>query len=509
MASESVLIVDDAPVNLKLADIVLRREGFQVHTARGAEEALTLLRDFQPDMMLVEANLPGMTGMELARCVKMDPLTREIVVVAFTDSAGGASAAGCDGAIAKPVDMQALGGKVRAYLEHRNSNGEPGAEPGFAPAWLGLTETELEGLRRRFLSEGIRQTHHMLESLGPSLDVALANRLLRRWMSAAVAMGYPRIEAAAHVVLEMLALARPNLTTLREAATELLGCFSEPPEAAPDSLPEAVLKTLSGKRVALAGFNAEDEERLCSALDRAGARPRLFAANESPDYGPVRDCGLVLVEVNQETLNSSWLAVDSPVRPGQPVILAGARKFVLQVDVSVRSRAVDYLFDGWQIEEALLRCCLALEHPEAPAAPAAAISAVAAARVVPPPRPATGPPDILIADDDPIVRSLLRGTLENYGMNCRMASNGPEALEMIHASQPDAAVLDVNMPGLDGYLVLATIREEELPIPVVLLTARCHENDIARGFTLGADDYVVKPFNNVELVARLRRLLKR
>jgi DNA-binding response OmpR family regulator len=90
-----------------------------------------------------------------------------------------------------------------------------------------------------------------------------------------------------------------------------------------------------------------------------------------------------------------------------------------------------------------------------------------------------------------------------------MASSGPEALELIRQKLPDAAVLDINMPGMDGYLVLANIREQGLPLPVLLLTARCHENDISRGFTLGADDYLIKPFNNVELIARLKRLMRR
>ena len=94
-------------------------------------------------------------------------------------------------------------------------------------------------------------------------------------------------------------------------------------------------------------------------------------------------------------------------------------------------------------------------------------------------------------------------------MDCRVAASGAEALQMIRAHQPHAAVLDVNMPGMDGYLVLAAVRQEKLPVRVVLLTARRHENDISRGFTLGADDYVVKPFNVVELIARLKRLFQR
>ena len=75
--------------------------------------------------------------------------------------------------------------------------------------------------------------------------------------------------------------------------------------------------------------------------------------------------------------------------------------------------------------------------------------------------------------------------------------------------RPHAAVLDVNMPGMDGYEVLSAVRAEEIPVRVLLLTARQQESDVIRGFTLGADDYVVKPFSPMELVARMKRLLWR
>ena len=78
---------------------------------------------------------------------------------------------------------------------------------------------------------------------------------------------------------------------------------------------------------------------------------------------------------------------------------------------------------------------------------------------------------------------------------------------MLFRSQ--AAILDVNMPGMDGYEVLAALRAENLPVRVMLLTARQRESDIIRGFTLGADDYVVKPFSPMELVARLKRLIQK
>jgi len=96
-----------------------------------------------------------------------------------------------------------------------------------------------------------------------------------------------------------------------------------------------------------------------------------------------------------------------------------------------------------------------------------------------------------------------------FGMECFMAADGPSALDTIRRQRPHAVVLDVNMPEMDGYEVLAAIRREGIPIRVLLLTARQQEGDVLRGFALGADDYVVKPFSPMELVARLKRLLSR
>ena len=105
--------------------------------------------------------------------------------------------------------------------------------------------------------------------------------------------------------------------------------------------------------------------------------------------------------------------------------------------------------------------------------------------------------------------TLVRAAIKNFGMECYTAADGRSALENIRRIRPDLAVLDVNMPGMNGYEVLAAIRAEQIPLRVMLLTARQQENDVIRGFTLGADDYVVKPFSPMELVARLKRLLSR
>ena len=138
MAGETVLVVDDAPVNLKLTDILLRKEGYKVHTAADAEEALKLLRSFRPDLMLVDIRMPGMDGLELTRRLKRNPLTRDIVVVALTACAmkedeQNAIAAGCSGFITKPIDTHTLGNRVRRHLDGRAAAPpapSEGAKPG-------------------------------------------------------------------------------------------------------------------------------------------------------------------------------------------------------------------------------------------------------------------------------------------------------------------------------------------------------------------------------------------
>ena len=122
MAGDSVLIVDDNPVNLKLARVVLAAEGYEVRTASDAEEAMAILRDFNPRLILMDIQLPGMDGLELTRRLKSDPAKRGIVILAMTAYAMKGDeektiAAGCDGYIAKPIDTRRLPEQVAAFLK--------------------------------------------------------------------------------------------------------------------------------------------------------------------------------------------------------------------------------------------------------------------------------------------------------------------------------------------------------------------------------------------------------
>jgi two-component system cell cycle response regulator DivK len=109
MPGETILVVDDAPINLKLTDILLRKEGYRVITSSDAEQALAILTSLHPDLILIDIQLPGMDGLELTRRLKLNNGTRDIVVVALTACAmkgddQRAFEAGCDGYITKPID---------------------------------------------------------------------------------------------------------------------------------------------------------------------------------------------------------------------------------------------------------------------------------------------------------------------------------------------------------------------------------------------------------------------
>lgn len=115
---------------------------------------------------------------------------------------------------------------------------------------------------------------------------------------------------------------------------------------------------------------------------------------------------------------------------------------------------------------------------------------------------------VLVADDDRDVRTLVRVLLERAGHEVVEAGDGRECLRALYERRPELVVLDVGMPGLDGWKVLERIREMAT-VPVLMLTARSAELDRVRGLRAGADDYVSKPFGRQELLARVEALLRR
>jgi two-component system OmpR family response regulator len=116
---------------------------------------------------------------------------------------------------------------------------------------------------------------------------------------------------------------------------------------------------------------------------------------------------------------------------------------------------------------------------------------------------------LLVVDDEPNILELLSASLRFAGFDVATATNGNDALRVAATYHPDLVVLDVMMPGIDGFEVVRRLRKEEERVPVLFLTAKDATEDKIAGLTLGGDDYITKPFSLEEVIARIRAVLRR
>ena len=119
------------------------------------------------------------------------------------------------------------------------------------------------------------------------------------------------------------------------------------------------------------------------------------------------------------------------------------------------------------------------------------------------------PKEILIVDDEPSIVVPIQFLMQQQGYNVLVAENGHDALDMIYKYNPDLVLLDIMLPGIDGYEVCEIVRlnPKLRDIKIIFLTAKGREVEIAKGLALGADDYITKPFSNAELVAKVKMVL--
>ena len=116
---------------------------------------------------------------------------------------------------------------------------------------------------------------------------------------------------------------------------------------------------------------------------------------------------------------------------------------------------------------------------------------------------------ILIVEDDPIILDLITTRLDIAGYDTYFARDGFEGLARLHELRPSALVLDLNMPRLDGFGLLRKMRQEGLNVPTMVLTARNQPDDVQQAITLGARDFLAKPFKDEQLLQRVGRLLRK
>jgi two-component system alkaline phosphatase synthesis response regulator PhoP len=116
--------------------------------------------------------------------------------------------------------------------------------------------------------------------------------------------------------------------------------------------------------------------------------------------------------------------------------------------------------------------------------------------------------NLLIVEDEVSITSFLQTSLEREGFSVRIAPSGEDAINQVETQQPDLILLDIMLPGMDGLEVCQMIRKRKDYIPIIMLTAKDDEIDKIVGLEIGADDYIAKPFNSHELIARVRAVLR-
>jgi DNA-binding response OmpR family regulator len=116
---------------------------------------------------------------------------------------------------------------------------------------------------------------------------------------------------------------------------------------------------------------------------------------------------------------------------------------------------------------------------------------------------------VLIAEDDPVIASAMATHLRHAGFDVEVAERGDRAMRKLRFERPDVAVIDLMLPGIDGWRITEDARAEGLQVPVIVVSARGSEQDKVHALRLGADDYLAKPFGMAELVARVQAVLRR
>ena len=501
MAGIKTLVVEDDAMQSKLVSFLLQEAGHVVQAAASAELALELLQSFRPDLILMDIQLPGKDGLQLTTRLRSEPVHARTTIIAFTaytdpQTLTSIRESRCDGYIAKPIDTALFARQVRNFITGaaRESNVE--SDSGDLMAQI----------RNAFLGEGLEQCGGLLNDLKayPEFASGKLPRLLYRWAAVASGLGFSEISSLAtrvHALTASGGLAPHDMIqSIESMRSRFLAATLFQPEPAP-----ALAGCLRDVRIGLVNFTEEGTRRLQIAAGRANAGAVIERMNaesgaltlsENPaEYGAliVDECSL-----------SSEAARHLPQWP-IPAIYIGSRSTMESLS-NLPLRAEDFVIAPWDAEDLLLR----LHRLIARTAPAPAPVAAESVR----PRMTGGGkrkrPRVLIADDDPDLVSLVSETLEEAGADCEIARSGQQALDIAARHRPDAIVLDVNMVGLDGFEVLKRLRHNVATesIPVLLLTARSQESDIAQGVGSGASDYVVKPFDPADLATRVGKIIE-
>lgn len=497
MAHEPILIIDDNPANVKLARLLLVNAGYDVRSAGDSSEALEILRSFSPRLILMDIQLPGMDGLQLTRLLKDDPSKCGSIIVALTAYAmrgdeERVKAAGCDGYMCKPIDTRTFVNQIQSYLERSVE------APGAAQSDPGDPNDLLRELRNTFLADGEEASRHYAEEDSPD-EIEAMRRVVHHWAGMGGTLGFPEITKRARELDELLE------ASYREWQPEVVERFAEIHRlfargignADEPAVPEDLVENLTSKQVGLIGFSDSEAARVRAAFEQVHATARdLGALSQGLGMDAMRAHDLVILNTCTEEGVRCWESVAAQPLLDKPVLLISSRTVLLDPNLALLDRAVDFVLAPWDSEELLCRARRMIGQKPKPL-PAAVER--------------NSKPLVVIADDDPIIHSLLTPMLSKLGVDTFSVRDGQEALEIVRKLSPDVLVLDIGMPKMNGMSVLREIRkvQNNQTLQILMFSVRQQQNDIGMAFAYGANDYAVKPFDPEDVAMRIMRLVRR
>ena len=247
-------------------------------------------------------------------------------------------------------------------------------------------------------------------------------------------------------------------------------------------------KGLEGCKVAAIGFGRQDIAGLASAMIDRRARIEFLPRG---DMSQLSEFDLLLLNAaSTETLKREVASFREILGLGIPTIVIGSRAALTQLRDTTDPFTWDFAPKPLHLEELAWRAVALLTRQQA---------AGTARRL---------PARVVVADGDPFTRTLIDSAMTQLGIDCKIAEEGESAWQAIEETRPGAVILDLTLSNRDGFQLIADIRRSAGRKPkIIVLSARQSEADILRAFSLGADDYITKPFSPLELSARLTRLL--
>ena len=259
---------------------------------------------------------------------------------------------------------------------------------------------------------------------------------------------------------------------------------------------QTIQKSLAGRRSALMGFEAPEADSILAALDTVrgighvvGGAPAIPGLNS---FSPFDGCF-----INASAAGEQPDPIDLIARSRKPAVIIGCFEDLVTRFAVFAYLNREFILRPCTAEELLLRAYRVLKLAE-----------IADGGIQSPAR--NGARRIVVADDDATTLVMISTILKHFNFECEIARDGEQAVEIARKLRPDLALLDVSLPRMDGFEALTALRADIATrgTPVILVSAHRDEAEVVKGFSLGADDYITKPFNSGELMARIHRVLR-